>query len=124
MTASGELSALCWELEGVAEIFGAIGNTNRAAELCGAKIIGPHLVYRTRLGSTRLKLVIEPTKAAILAKIEKIKEADRAIRRGTRRPSNRKPSLSVAAFNPAAVNRFIKDGETQNAREYNALYGH
>jgi hypothetical protein len=124
MTASEELSALCWELEGVAEIFGAIGDTNRAAELCGAKIIKPHLVYRTRLGPTRLKLVMEPTKAAILAKIEKLKEAYRAIRWATKRPANRKPSLSVAGFNQAVADRFIKDGETQNAREYNALYGH
>ena len=125
-TAAGELAALCAELEGVAGVFGATDNIYQSAASCDAEIISyglePFLVYRTRLGSTRLKLVMEPTKVGILAKVESLKKADRAIRRGTRRPSNRKPSLSVAAFNPAVVNRFIADGETQNAREYNALY--
>jgi hypothetical protein len=128
MTAAGELAVLCAELEGVAEIFGATDNIYRAAASCDSEIIiyalGYFFVYRTRLGPTRLKLVMEPTKAGILAKVEKLKKADRAIRRETRRPSNRKPSLSVAAFNPAVVNRFTADGETQNAREYNALHGH
>jgi hypothetical protein len=126
MTAGGELAALCAELEGVAEIFGTNSNINRAAALCGAEIIiyglESFIVYRTRLGPTRLKLVMEPTKAGILAKVESLKKADRAIRRQTRRPSNRKPSLSSAGFNQAVANRFTADGETQNAREYNALY--
>jgi hypothetical protein len=126
MTAAGELAALCAELEGVADIFGANASMYKASYLCRSELIfyglEPFVVYRTRLGPTRLKLVMEPTKAGILAKVEWLKKAERAIRRETRRPSNRKPSLSVAAFNEGVVNRFIADGETQNAREYNALY--
>jgi hypothetical protein len=128
MTAAGELAALCAELEGVAEIFGNTHNIHKASYHCRAELIfygrEPFVIYRTRLGPTRLKLVMEPTKAGILARVEWLKKAERAIRRETRRPSNRKPSLSVAAFNEGVVNRFIADGETQNAREYNASHGH
>lgn len=119
------VQSVCDELEAVAAIFGATDNPEEAAAMSGGVIEGGMLIYRTAIGPCKLKLVMIPEKAEILARAERLKKTARRNGDNTnngfreqRRASNWKPSLRQARRSQAVALSFSDD----NREAYDELY--
>lgn len=116
------------ELEAIATVLDSYG-AQALALVPGCTFEGGDVIFATTLGPCKVKLRMDPTAEGVRARAEHLKAQARKWAGGTtesydecRRASSWRPKRKQAKRCGAVFIQFLKDGEEQNAAEYEKLF--